>query len=255
MDNKEFDKLFKEAFASAEATPRDAVWRRIGQALDQQKEKDILKPIRHTFHWGYYVAAASVLLAFGVVVWITYTAEHTHRRDKTIAQHEHSQSDAATNTEANTPREPEIIELQVTNTAKKVGTIHAPKGESTVQNKTMVPLREVPKLEILDLNAKLTLHNARLASADAIVEMPTERVTEVEEISPLIEPEEEMKSMYAATTEEHNSKNNIVTSLLNTISAKMETNSNREVRFRTDEEGSIRMDVINPLIKNRNKKK
>lgn len=256
MENKEIDKLFKEALEAAEATPNDKVWQGIEAALDQEKENIVPIARQRKLHWTYYAAAASVLLALGVVVWTIQYAENVHPKDTSLAQHVPTQpvqtpEDIAPGTSLSSATE--IIGQPTPETVQEhtVSYTHAIEKPTPATSEPRVT--ELPKLEMRGIQEAGSDRLQSLATLNATTELPTYRVTEIEEIKPLIEPEEEMESMYAAS--DPYNKSTIVTSLLNSISENMESNSGREVRFRADEEGSIRIDFLNSLVKNRNKKK
>lgn len=258
MENKDFDKLFRDAFEAAEATPSDRVWQGIEATLEQEKEKIVPMAKRRPYHWAYYATAASVLLALGVVIWTMQSTKDINFSGTEIAMQEPKHSTETTEgvkLEAVEPIAPKIIDqpspdaLQVTT----VSEVHL--GKSPVMTAAEPPLTELPKLELQGIQEAAPSNLQTLASLKIGTELPTYRVTEIEEIKPLIESEEEMESMYANVTTDPYNRNTIVTSLLNTISENVETNNNREIRFRADEEGSIRIDIINTLVKNRNKKK
>ncbi|MGA1227704.1 MAG: hypothetical protein ACO3VF_10860, partial [Tamlana sp.] len=58
-DKKHIDRLFQEGFKDFEATPNDAVWKRIEAELDQKKKKRRVIPI-----WWRYAGVAALLLLF-----------------------------------------------------------------------------------------------------------------------------------------------------------------------------------------------
>lgn len=257
MEDKDIDKLFRSALQNAEATPSDNVWQGIEKALDKQQENIVPMGKQRGFHWGHYSAAASVLLALGVVWWTVEFSELDAPQTKM------AQADIVHRpVEAHSDKEPALILPTIADPepskAKMVQNLEVNSKQLTsnpVSTGPEVRNIEVPPLETQGIELSVPNNLPTLTSINTEAELPTYRVTDIDPIQPLIEPEEEMESMYASTVESAYNKNTIVTSLLNTISEKVETNSKREVRFRADEEGSIRIDILNSLVKNRNKKR
>src|SRR5690606_18566325 len=80
MEDKDIDKLSRSALQNAEATPSDDVRQGIEQVLDRQQEHVVRMGKQRGFHWGHYSAAASVLLALGVVWWTVEFSDRDARQ-------------------------------------------------------------------------------------------------------------------------------------------------------------------------------
>ncbi|HMR19562.1 MAG TPA: hypothetical protein PKA53_09715 [Sphingobacterium sp.] len=256
MENKDLDSLFREAFKDAEEAPHDRVWQSIEAALGDQAD---IVPLRHkrSFHWLYYAAAASVIVALGLVIWTTGTVV-----DRTGGTTETAFQQPADNLKDQAVADlPIIPKTEDQGNAERpnsrtqpvlVATTHA--GKSTSEHHLAV----VKTMETLQTDAIEPVGPKQLTSGITIEyssALPTYKITEVGDIKPLIEPDEEMESMYATATPDLAGNRTIVTSLLNTLSENIEIANAKDIRFRTDEEGSLRVDILNSLVKNRNKKR
>lgn len=260
MENKDLDQLFRDGFNDAEEQPQDKVWQNIEAALEQQQAQKIVPVVRKTaFHWLHYAAAASVLVALGIVFWTVQTAEDRAGTEQKAAMQQ-------------TPGEPphqvaEVPDMIPMETKEKKAVVPDKPLEQTVivATKQVVETYKSPsptearvKLPNLNLEGIESTAPTRLTSLTTAEDKsapPTYRVTEIENIKPLIEPEEELESMYASAAPETKGKATIVTTLLNSISENIEISPTKDIRFRSDEEGSLRIDILNSLVKNRNKKR
>lgn len=71
-------------------------------------------------------------------------------------------------------------------------------------------------------------------------------------IKPIIENPDEEESMTASTSE---SKQNVVTKVLNILSKTINQGNGSEVQFSNDDEGTLQIDLLNSLVKNKKRKK
>ncbi|MNL41912.1 hypothetical protein D3C87_1643420 [compost metagenome] len=71
-------------------------------------------------------------------------------------------------------------------------------------------------------------------------------------IKPIIENPDEEESMMASTSE---SKQNVVTKVLNILSKTINQGNGSEVQSSNDDEGTLQIDLLNSLVKNKKRKK
>jgi hypothetical protein len=261
MENKDLDKLFHDTFNDAEQTPNDQVWQNIEAALDKQKQNIVPLQRKKGFSWWSYAAAASVLVTLGIVFWTVEIAEDSTKQQRQIAmqpsanettvwqgeQHEEVPTAVIKGPE----QEYSIAEQTQTNI---VATTTQPK-EMPAPSIHPAEKKTIPTLDREGIESTVPNTDRPLATVHMVSTPPTYKVTEVEDIKPLIEPEEEVESMYASTSTKGQGKTTILTSLLNRISENVEISDTKEIRFSADEEGSLRVDVLNSLARNRNKKR
>lgn len=261
MEHKDLDKLFRDSFDDAEEQPRDRVWHNIEAALEQQQAQKAVPLARkkRAFHWLHYAAAASVLVALGIVFWTVQTAEERAGIEQKVAMQQTSDEPQHQAAEVsvtiplktkqkniNAPNEP----LAQTVTVSTKQPVERHKSPSLAEAKV-----KLPSLNLEGIESTAPTRLTSLTTAEDKSAPPTYRVTEIGDIKPLIEPYQDMESMYASATPETTDKATIVTTLLNSVSENIELSPTKDIRFRSDEEGSLRIDILNSLVKNRNKKR
>lgn len=247
MKEKDIDRLFRDTFYEAEETPDKSIWQRIEKQLDEEKNVVHLPQRRQT--WISYAAAAILILgATLAIIKLDYVPENrplAHVKPSPIFEQptDHGTSKVVqVNQTEHTSNKPEITvashdQRQHIRKQDHTDRVHVELLTHDLEEiKPILALPETPSLAITS-------------------DVPVYQVTEIEDIKPLIEPEEEMESMYAQTTPATPAGKNIVTSILNTISENIEVSNTKDIRFRADEEGSLRIDILNSLVKNRNKKR
>ncbi|MFZ4862224.1 hypothetical protein ACL9RF_08550 [Sphingobacterium sp. Mn56C] len=256
MEDQDVDKLFQKAFAEAEETPSDRVWENIESALPTE-QKTVVLPKRN-YRWLYYAALLAVCIAASLFI---YRVQETVPvgKDTTVANRNldssiHTESDkeisleiAAKPTQHASPVAdvPSAIVQHAQHT--DADTDMAQTGGAVARNNTSlaaVKLTEGKRIELHNLTADMP--------SSPIIE-----VTEIADIKPLIESDEDMDTMLAQVNSSTESNRNVVTSLLNVLAENIgtEISNKKEIRFRADEEGSFRIDIVNSLVKNRNKKR
>ncbi|MDR2283721.1 MAG: hypothetical protein LBE37_10950 [Sphingobacterium sp.] len=258
MKEEDIDKLFQNAFHEAEETPNKTVWQHIEKQLDEHSTAVHIIPRRYT--WIKYAAAALILLGTTLVLLkINYTSELPSADKGTNITAESTKANA-TITEPVEPTTPLTNEKRESDYTKPnlPRQMVATEGIQLVSNKpgrTTPPQRKNIELATNNLEeTKPRFTNIQDIQYADIADIPVRQVTEMEAIKPLIDLDEDIEGMYAQAPHETANKS-IVTTILNTISEKLEISTTKDVRFRTDEEGSFRIDIINSLVRNRNKKK
>lgn len=247
MEDKEFDKLFREAFIEAEETPSDSVWSNIEDKLNNAEN---IVPIKKRTNW--WTMAAAIALFFGVS---TYFLKNTFIDKPTIKL-------ASQKTEVNPSREePKLIakngndtdniivdnpitKIEGTKSMVLIGMDTDKQGNSSIKEKVDIGI-----LEESTLVANLEL-DKQTSNLPVI-----RQVTEIDDIKPFIEFEEETETMLASTQKPSKEGGNIITSLLNTLTDNIDQKVKKDVRFQADEEGSFSISILNSIAKNPNRKK
>lgn len=256
MKEEDIDRLFREAFHEAEETPNRNVWQRIERQLDESKKKPVRLPFRKQT-WIRYAGAAILLLGttFGLLK-LNYKGDtqSVYRNETIIAQKQESKEKSLR------MQHPESIEQEQLDTNKdKQEKIQNANIAVAIQSQRLEEQESYDRVNVDLKIGDLAESKPKLLSLKGVEEgytssIPVHQVTEIEDIKPLINLDEETESMYAQTPHETVNKT-VVTSILNTISEKIEVSTTKDIRFRADEEGSFRIDILNSLVKNRNKKK
>lgn len=256
MKEEDIDRLFREAFHEAEETPNQNVWQRIERELEESQKKTIRFPLRKQ-PWIRYAAAAILILvaAFGLLK-ISYRSDtqSPDRSETIVAQNQENKEKKTT-----IQHSENLEQVQITSNKEKGETIQSADIALAVQPQRVEKQKSYDRvnvdLKIGDLEeSKPKLLNLKEVQEVYTSNIPVHQVTEIEDIKPLIDLDEETESMYAHAPHEAANKN-VVTSILNTISEKIEVSTTKDIRFRADDEGSFRIDILNSLVKNRNKKK
>lgn len=242
MKEQDIDRLFREAFHEAEEKPSQNVWQHIEKQLNE--EQRIMPLYSKRKHWIAYAAAIIVFLGIGLTfLKLNFTSQKNQGLQ--ITKHtEPIPTETVETVKDQADIKPEIIATTKAPQITKQN-IKSPKenGRSNIELNIIRIESSKPVLGPIDLSAKITPRS-----------IPVYQVTEVEDIKPLIEPEVEIESMYAQTATAA-SNHTLVTTILNGISEKIEISDSKDIRFRADEEGSISIDILNSLVKNRNKKR
>lgn len=259
MKEEDIDRLFREAFHEAEEIPNKNVWQQIEQQLD---EKKIIQIPSRKYGWIKYAAAILILASTFMLTKVIYNTDGTRQDSDAVitAQHSEAKPDTMASLE-------QIEQLTIQEDAdrsrddnKKDQTVRIASINLHELPESKTGIKEASKrnnIEIivndLEETKPMLTGLGDFHQADG-TNIPVRQVTEIEDIKPLIDLDEETESMYAQAPHETSNKN-IVTSILNSISEKLEVSPTKDIRFRADEEGSLRIDILNSLVKNRNKKK
>ncbi|NGF55986.1 hypothetical protein G5B00_05605 [Parapedobacter sp. SGR-10] len=263
MENKDIDKLFRQTFEDAEQEVHPAVWQNIEKELDKNSKKTI-PVLFKAYNWVSYAAAILIILGIGFFLFKSKPTENiiaeqpaSKQKDSPVQMTKPTieRSVTAENTSANATVPTAIEDLpKVDRTASKEKVSKSPHDS---QGNTVLPSGHKWKASIVALSDLPTDTGTTLANVVDLVQtnVPTTQVTEVEPIKPLIVFEEEEESMYAANEGSSSNESTVITTILNKLSENIDLKSKKEVRFKSDDEGSIRINLINPLAKNRNKKR
>lgn len=254
MNDHELDKLFKEQLEHHAVPPRNDIWHRIEDQLDQEKTV----PVRR-FSWIHYAAIAVGCL--GLIALLYNTMQSTPAEYiPTIAQNETPTVPANTVQESSGSDQPVIPVIkghsaqskqqEVAKTEAFVQKASTPEQKNPV-NEEDLPQTEERRLELVELKpAGVSLPFATGLDVDDKAQQ--EYAITVPPVAPLIDSPETEESMLASTRKP---AEGIVPGILNKISDALNPTDNATIQFSKDEEGFLRLDIVNSLVKNRNKKR
>lgn len=256
MKENDIDRLFREAFQEAEETPSKHVWEQIEKQLEED-DNIVRMPSKRKFR--IISAAAAIVIFMGSLaffkIYYSNQNEIEYVQVNTLKNHP-SENKGPNITE--TTVSPHRNTIEIVENENRTSAITNPGGQHIIENKKPDVKKDenITKLKLVQLEEiKPYIARIETSSEMSTPQAPIRQVTEVEDIKPLIEPEEETESMLAQVSPVVSNNKNIVTSILNTISENIEVGDSKEIRFRADEEGSLRIDILNSLVKNRNKKR
>lgn len=272
MKNRELDDLFRKHLREQEVAPPEALWDNIQTQLDQQVPLQPLKrkPAR-SLRWVPYAAAASLLLILGITYLTTRDPKDPTGRLATTqeilppAERRVYASPNEPVQEHNDQREERPEAFTEKKASKPTNVLAArptqvlsgtAKPNASEQHRLQADVPE-PTDTITERYAPIAPIAERLL-VDAIPVSPEKpiyvEVTEVEPIKPLIESidDEEDGKMYAS--EQRKIKGSILSGITSLISENISAITGKEVSIGTDEEGSLRIDLGNTLVRTKKRK-
>lgn len=252
MNDKELDKLFKEQLEHYTVPPKKEIWHQIESQLDQEK----VVPVRK-FGWISYAAMAVGCL--GLIALLYNMMQPKPTGDiPTNAQKEVSTTPTNTVQEFSRPAQPvnpvvkrhsRQSEQEGTKTQVAVQKASTPEKKDPINerlSRTEERRLQLVELKPAGLSAPLT------ADLDVDDKAPHEHAISVPPVAPLIDSPETEESMLASSRKP---VEGIVPGILNKISDVLNPTDNATIQFSKDEEGFLRLDIVNSLVKNRNKKR
>src|SRR5690606_401461 len=252
MKDKELDKLFKGQLEQHSIFPKKDIWHKIESQLDQPR----VTPAKR-FSWIRYAAIAIGYL--GLIVLAYNMMQSTSVREiPTIAQKR--APEAPTNTSQDPsksaqqmplvahgylePPEQEVTKIQISKQH-----VSRPKQRRPISKHLPQPTE--PRLELVELKpAGVSLPLA--SGVDIDDKAPKEYAITVPPVAPLIDSPETEESMLASARKP---AGGIVPGILNKISDALNPSDHTTIQFSKDEEGFLRLDIVNGLVKNRHKKR
>ncbi len=272
MENKDINKLFRQAFEEAEHEVNPVIWQNIENELDENAKRTV-PFIFKAYNWIGYAAAILIILSIGFfifkhepvkqIVAEQSITEQGYATDHSIKQSTENivQGNVSTNTVASTPIDIENTSAKDIKTSSKTtfketvaATNSHKETKPTVSARDKERREELPIASLSDPSVDIKMVQGRIMELSQ-TDIPTTQVTEIDPIKPLIVFEEEEESMYAVHDSPASKESTVITTILNKLSENIDLKSKKEVRFKSDDEGSILVDFINPLARNRNKKR
>lgn len=245
MKNEDIDKLFRDHFDKLDIQPSADIWNKIEADLDEQK----IVPIKKKIKWlKPLVSIAATLICIGIFSLLVMehsssTVETTNiviRKKDTAAQKEQ--------------KEPVEDLIETNDKPIRFAVKAVPKETQNTRNNHQITSMypevaqideqvALKKLQITEEQPMLVVVDSQAQIAHAMEYIP---------IKPIIENPDEEESMMASTSE---SKQNVVTKVLNILSKTINQGNGSEVQFSNDDEGTLQIDLLNGLVKNKKRKK
>ncbi|RZF58405.1 hypothetical protein [Sphingobacterium corticibacterium] len=245
MNNKELDKLFKEQLEQHTIPPRNDIWHQIENQLDREK----VVPVRR-LDWVKY--AAIVVGCLGLIALLYRIMQPTPTLDIPIATQETSKSSPPAipmeTTHTNEPKQKKPKQQVLAKPETLAHRISTPKQKKPISEDSSRQERHLKLVKLKPVGVSLALTDG-LQVAGTI---PQQYVINVPPIAPLIDDPETEESMLASTQKP---VEGIVPGILNKISDALNPTDHTTVQFSKDEEGFLRLDIVNSLVKNRHKKR
>lgn len=248
MQDKDFDRLFKDRFEAFEVEPSDSVWQKITREVDKpvQKKKKTFTP--------YWMAAASVVLLTSAVLWLNKPEEVIKLQGKLQEQVMMKQTKVtALDTQddksqvIDEPASKVIMAAQPEKTKYLVSHKEV-KSKITQANKTVLPEKTNPEAPA---NEEVFVA-AQKVSIDVLNQQkPTTNQGDLVVMAKVDESEIEEPGEIEATSPRIKS----VGGLVNFVIAQVDRRDDKIIEFRDGEEGSTVSGInIGPLkFKSRNK--
>ncbi|MDH5828352.1 hypothetical protein [Sphingobacterium faecium] len=245
MKDQDLDKLLRDHFDNLDIQPSTDVWKKIVLELDEQK----IVPIKKKTSWlKAIVAAAAILICVGIA---SFLLQHQSGNNaENIRYAERKIDNEIITPQKVTPKvAPVIIEKQVQFSGKSVN------NANPHENKSVQPIAsytEVIPSEKQQAFQRLKVDKEQPIMVVVDTQTQAARVVEYIPIKPLVENPEEENSMMASTNA---NSQTVVTKVLNILSKTINQGNGPEVQFSNDDEGSLQIDLLNSLVKNKKRKK
>lgn len=247
MKDQEIDKMFSDGLRDQETTPPASIWQGIESKLDEEKTI----PFKRKNNLYVWMIAACLTLALGISLKMFLFQDNSAEKTPTqIAQLEDKLiNDKETSiSEDLIPVEKESKEVPVLLTTNQPSKIKEVQKKQT-ETKPIIQAKDTEREDMIVPSQELKLVTA--VEIDDMEQEPNELATvEVAPIQPLVNIIEHEEVMYAEVKKEPKKKQTIFTNILNTLSDNLNPSS-KAVRFSSDEEGTISVDLFNSIAKTR----
>ncbi|GHE37241.1 hypothetical protein [Sphingobacterium griseoflavum] len=249
MNNEQFDKLFKQEMTDFEVDPGADMWAKIEAELPAER-----KTVSIWKKSGLRYAAALLLLGGLAAMIFRQQIEAPPAREQLVKVRE--QPDQTEKTE----QQVEVSEKGKENTLTQHARII--KANKSPHKEREAAIVKVPGLANKEAKSKLDLyipdlHIAKIEAVQADTIPPAlvnTQVVEIDPIQPLVESPDEEESMLASGSKGNaKTQQGLVTGILNRISDMVNPDQNKTIHFSNDEEGSLRIDILQSFVKNRKK--
>lgn len=261
MKDQELDKLFSDGLKDQEITPPASVWQGIENNLDAEK----IVPLKKKNNLQVWFIAASVLLALGIGSKLFLFQEDEGVAQPTlIAEHKSAISPEGPKESQQEQASSEIIKekviSEVSKTVEPLNQIASSKATIQIKTRTEGNIKAVEESKVPSMKDESTLVLAPMEEMKVLSNIHLEEVeqekqvemasVEVAPIQPLVNIIEQEELMYAETKKQTKKKQTILTNILNTLSENLNPSS-KAVKFNSDEEGTITVDLFNSIAKTR----
>lgn len=245
MKNEEIDKLFRDHIDKLDIQPSADIWNKIEADLDEQK----IVPIKKKIKWlKPLVSIAATLICIGIFSLLVMKQSASTVETTNIVNRK---KDTATQKEQKEPVE-DLIETKEEPVRFAVKTV----PEKTQDTQTDYQIKSMPP-KIAQINEAVALKKLKITAEQPMLvvvdsQAQIAHAMEYIPIKPIIENPDEEESMMASISE---SKQNVVTKVLNILSKTINQGNGSEVQFSNDDEGTLQIDLLNSLVKNKKRKK
>lgn len=238
MKNEDIDKLFRDHVDKLDIQPSTDIWKKIEMELDEQK----IVPIKNKINWlKPLLATATLLLCVGIFnLLLLDQAVDTPETKNIVAQKIDNPIHNQQKERVQPDTEDQHLQLSVKDIRKTISNKH---DDSTLHSKIVQAEEQesLKKITIAEEQPLLVVVNTQTQIAHAVGYIP---------LKPLIENTEEEDSMMASTNTQ-----TVVTKVLNILSKTINQGNGSEVQFSNDDEGTLQIDLLNSLVKNKKRKK
>lgn len=263
MKDHDLDKMFSDSLKDQEATPPASVWQGIESKLDETK----IIPMKPKLNWQVWAIAACLLIALGIGLNMPDRQLNNETDQPQVASNEVNQVEKLPNadqqklelpsTTINQPVEEVISQSMESVLAESKNST----AESTIAIEKTIAKTDKAKQDRLALSeTKKSFEKIAPASEMEVInaielnEIDKNKVElsaiEVAPIQPLVNIIENEDVMYAEVKQQPKKKQTIFTNILNNIAENINP-SNKTVKFSSDDEGTIKVDLFNSIAKTR----
>ena len=246
MNDDQLDKLFRDQLADLNVPPSEDVWAGIDAELGiKRKTVPAWKQ-----PWLRYSAAAIIVLGSATLFY-----NHTEDEIGKTAEVLVVKTPAAN---SNKKMEmPSIVDPAPQEDHPAAYTVEekAP-HKKELSNSLHITITAAEESKKLDLELpEIQVAMIEVAPIDSIksAALTSHKVVEVDPIQPLIDDPEIEDSMLATVPQTSAPQKGLVAGLLNKISEVVNPDDSKTIHFSNDEEGSLRVDIFNSLVKTRKK--
>lgn len=257
MKDQELDRLFSEGLKDQEIPAPASVWDHIEEQLDAEK----IQPIKRKNRLYIWTVAASIVLAIGIASTLFLSKEGEQEQ---IVQELTQQSDAPekiedplpnAEAEQNNDKPVELLIAKKPVVKQKTFAKNNKEEEKEIRKEFSQPEQRIAKASIVAekdhtepskemlLLTKVDLHELAVSELEL-------NTAEVAPIQPLVNIIEQEEVMYAEAKAEPKKKQTIFTTILNTLTQNLNP-LDKTVKFSSDEEGSLKIDLHNSIAKTR----
>jgi hypothetical protein len=270
MKDQDLDKMFSDSLKDQEATPPASVWQGIESKLDETK----VIPMKPKLNWQVWAIAACLLIALGIGLNMPDRQLNNETDQPQVASNEVNQVEKLPNTDqqkldlpSTTINQP--VEKVISQSKESVlAESNNPTAESTIAiEKTIAKTDKAKQDRLADSGNRLALSETKksfekispagemeVINAIELNEIDKNKVElsaiEVAPIQPLVNIIENEDVMYAEVKQQPKKKQTIFTNILNNIAENINP-SNKTVKFSSDDEGTIKVDLFNSIAKTR----
>lgn len=249
MKEKDIDQLFRDSFGTIDETPSPKIWDNIAKELDSTPVIEI----KRQKSWRVYFQIAALITVVGSLAMIIWNQQQ-HKIINDTPQLVSYQQPEFQKPSAE-PVSAEMINLYPYSTATTTR-VEKSKSNPVNQDQNIISSAAVDIIEIDEIIDDEFNNQEEFVHGLATIE-PNEHYiigTQLEEIKmPQIEDLQQTittDNIENFDSSEATERNTVMTTVLNKITENIDVLENKNIRFSADEEGSLRLQIINSIVKN-----